>query len=377
MRFIVNSEVLLKNLQNIGGVVGSNAAFPILGNYLFILKDKQLTLVSSDTETTMMVSLELTEATEDGQIAIPAKILLETLKTFAGLPLVFQIDTETFSVEISAGEGKYKLAGEDGDAFPQHPEKGDNITGLSLSSQLLSQAIAKTIFATGNDSLRPVMSGVYVELNTDNLTFVATDAHKLVRYRRTDAKADAHASFILPKKTLMQLKNVFSSKKEDVSVSIEYNTINAFFSFENTHVICRLIEGKYPNYEAVIPKENPNKLYIDRLTLLTSLKRISIFANQSVQQARLKMKGNELIISAEDMDYSNEAKERLACNYEGEPMEIGFNAKFIIEMLSNIDTEEVCLEMSQPSRAGLLMPVGNENKAEDMLALVMPVMLNQ
>lgn len=377
MRFIVNSEVLLKNLQNIGGVVGSNAAFPILGNYLFILKDKQLTLVSSDTETTMMVSLELTEATEDGQIAIPAKILLETLKTFAGLPLVFQIDTETFSVEISAGEGKYKLAGEDGDAFPQHPEKGDNITGLSLSSQLLSQAIAKTIFATGNDSLRPVMSGVYVELNTDNLTFVATDAHKLVRYRRTDAKADAHASFILPKKTLMQLKNVFSSKKEDVSVSIEYNTINAFFSFENTHVICRLIEGKYPNYEAVIPKENPNKLYIDRLTLLTSLKRISIFANQSVQQARLKIKGNELIISAEDMDYSNEAKERLACNYEGEPMEIGFNAKFIIEMLSNIDTEEVCLEMSQPSRAGLLMPVGNENKAEDMLALVMPVMLNQ
>ncbi|MEG2336797.1 MAG: DNA polymerase III subunit beta [Bacteroidales bacterium] len=376
MRFIVNSQVLLKNLQSIGGIVGGNATLPILNNYLFDLKDKQLTLVASDTETSMMVSLELTEANEDGSIAIPAKILLDTLKTFADLPLVFQIDTETFSIEISAGDGKYRLAGEDANAFPQHPDKGDEITSLSLSSQLLSQAISKTIYATGLDNFRPVMSGVYVELSTENLTFVATDAHKLVRYRRTDAHADAYANFILPKKTLIQLKNIFSSRKDEIDVKIEYNKINAFFSFENMHVVCRLIEGKYPNYEAVIPQDNPNKLYIDRVTLLNSLRRVSIFANQAIPQAKFKMQASELLISAQDIDYASEAKERLACNYEGEPMEMGFNAKYIIEMLSSIETEEICLEMSQPSRAGILMPVGNENKDENMLALVMPVMLN-
>jgi DNA polymerase-3 subunit beta len=240
---------------------------------------------------------------------------------------------------------------------------------------MLAQAVNKTLFATGNDELRLVLSGVFCELSPDEITFVATDAHKLVRYRRSDAKSQDSANFILPKKPLNLLKNILSS--QDVPVVIEYNKTNAFFSFNNIHLICRLIDGKYPNYEAVIPKENPNKLTIDRHALLTSIKRVSIFANQSTHQIRFKVSGKELVLSAEDIDFSNEAKERLTCSYEGDDLEIGFNSKFLLEMLSNIETDEVRLEMSAPNRAGILYPVNSENKAEDILMLVMPVMLNK
>jgi DNA polymerase-3 subunit beta len=277
-------------------------------------------------------------------------------------------------IEISAGEGKYKLSGHKSDEYPRTPFLEDT-TAITFDSGLMAYAVNKTLFATGNDELRLVLSGVFCELTPDDVTFVATDAHKLVRYRRTDVRSAESASFILPKKPMNLLKNTLSGL--DTPVTIEYNKTNAFFSFSNIHLICRLIDGKYPNYDAVIPKENPNHLTIDRHALLTSIRRVSIFANQSTHQIRFRVSGQELVLSAEDIDFSNEAKERLSCSYEGEDMEIGFNSKFLLEMLNNIDTDEIKLEMSAPNRAGILLPVNQGNKDEDILMLVMPVMLNK
>jgi len=374
MKFIISSSLLLKNLQSILGVINANNTLPILDDFLFELKEDALVITSSDLETTMSVKVTPDMAEEPGSIAIPAKILVETLKTFADIPVSFTINPSTQMVEISAGEGKYKLSGHRSDEYPRTPSLEDT-TNIALDSVMLAQAINKTIFATGNDELRLVLSGVFCELSPEDVTFVATDAHKLVRYKRTDAHSTDSASFILPKKPLNLLKNVLSG--QEVPVTIEYNRTNAFFSFNNIHLICRLIDGKYPNYDAVIPKQNPNKLTIDRHALLNSIKRVSIFANQSTHQIRFKISGKELVLSAEDIDFSNEAKERLTCSYEGDDLEIGFNSKFLFEMLSNIDTNEVRLEMSAPNRAGILIPVGNENESEDILMLVMPVMLNK
>ncbi|MEI7895789.1 MAG: DNA polymerase III subunit beta [bacterium] len=374
MKFIISSTLLLKNLQAILGVINTNNTLPILDDFLFELKEDSLTVTSSDLETTMRVTIRPDMSEETGTIAIPAKILVETLKTFADIPVAFSINTESLMIEISAGEGKYKLSGHKSDEYPRTPSLEDT-TAITFDSRLMSQAINKTLFATGNDELRLVLSGVFCELSPDDVTFVATDAHKLVRYKRTDLKTADSASFILPKKPLNLLKNILAS--QEFQVTIEYNKTNAFFSFSNIHLICRLIDGKYPNYDAVIPKENPNKLTIDRHALLTTIRRVSIFANQSTHQIRFKVSGQELILSAEDIDFSNEAKERLNCSYDGEDMEIGFNSKFLLEMLNNIETEEISLEMSAPNRAGILTPLNNQNKDEDILMLVMPVMLNK
>lgn len=373
MKFIISSQVLLKQLQAIAGVLSSNNSLPILDNFLFELEDEVLTLSASDMETRMIAKINVSMAEENGTVAIPAKILLDTLKTFSDTPITFTIDHENFGVEISAGEGKYRLAGYDGNEFPKVPPI-ESIASIELSSELLSTAIAKTLFATGNDELRPMMNGIFCQLSPENVTFVATDAHKLVRYRRTDAHSENSAAFILPKKPLNQLKNILA--QEDAPVRVDYNQTNAYFTFKNISLICRLIEGKYPNYEAVIPLENPNKLIIERTPFLNSMRRVSIFSNQSTHQVRFKITGQQLILSAEDLDFSNDAKERIACQYEGEDMEIGFNSKYVVEMLNNIDTNEAMFEMSMPNRAGLIVPVNNENTSEDILMLVMPVMLN-
>jgi DNA polymerase III subunit beta len=374
MKFIVSSTLLLKNLQGIIGVINASNTLPILDDFLFDLDENALKITSSDLETTMSVTINLENASESGSIAIPAKILVDTLKTFADIPVSFSINEETLIIELSAGEGKYKLSGHKSEEYPHTPSL-EETTSIELSSTILGQAINKTLFATGNDELRLVLSGVFCELSPDDVTFVATDAHKLVKYRRTDAKSAESVSFILPKKPLNLLKNLLSS--QDVPVLVEYNRTNSAFSFNNINLICRLIDGKYPNYDAVIPTDNPNKLNIDRQSLLTSIRRVSIFANQSTHQIRFKLSGKELILSAEDIDFSNEAKERLTCSYEGDDLEIGFNSRFLLEMLNNIDTDEVQLEMSAPNRAGILLPVNNENKNEDILMLVMPVMLNK
>ena len=371
MRFIVSTSTLLKQLQSVSGALSNSTVLPILENFLFEIKDGNLTISATDLQTSMTTSLTV-EAKENGRIAIPSRILLDTLKSLPEQPIAFNIDDTTFAIEINAGDGKYKLSGENGEDFPKIPVV-ENASSVNLPASLFAEAINKTIFAVSNDELRPAMTGVYCQLSTSSLTFVATDAHKLVRYRRKDAKAASTASFILPKKALNLLKSALPS--EDINVSVEYNSTSAFFKFSNINLVCRLIDERYPDYEAVIPKNNPNKLTIDRQAFLSSLNRVAIYANKTTHQVRLKINGSELNISSEDIDFANEAHERLSCQYDGEDIEIGFNAKFLIEMLKNLAGEEVMLEMSTPNRAGLLLPQnGDEN--EDVLMLVMPVMLN-
>ena len=344
---------------------------PILDNFLFELEHSKLTVSASDLETTMASTLEV-ESESEGAVAIPAKLLLETLKTFPEQPLTFVIEDNN-TIEISSNHGKYALAYASADEFPKAISL-DNASTTVLSADILATAISKTIFAAGNDDLRPVMSGVFFQFSTESLTFVATDAHKLVKYSRTDVKADETAEFIMPKKPLNLLKGILAGS--DDTVSIEYNDSNAKFSFENSVLICRLIDGKYPNYEAVIPKENPNHLTISRNQFLNSVRRVSIFSNKTTHQIRLKIAGAELNISAEDIDYSNKAEERLTCDYQGDDMQIGFNSRFLSEMLSNLNADDVQLEMSMPNRAGILTPIDGLDEGETVTMLVMPVMLN-
>jgi len=372
MRFIVSTSTLLKQLQSVSGALSNSTVLPILENFLFEIKSGSLTISATDLQTSMTTVLSLNEAKDDGRIAIPSRILLDTLKSLPEQPITFSIDDTTFGIEINAGDGKYKLSGENGDDFPKIPVV-DNASSVNLPSSVLVEAINKTIFAVSNDELRPAMTGVFCQLSPQSLTFVATDAHKLVRYRRTDAKAGSATSFILPKKALNLLKSALPS--DDVNVSVEYNSTSAFFKFGNINLVCRLIDERYPDYEAVIPQNNPNRLTIDRQAFLGSLSRVAIYANKTTHQVRLKINGSELNISSEDIDFSNEAHERLTCQYEGDDMEIGFNARFLIEMLKNLSVEEVALHMSTPNRAGLLLPQGGDEN-EDVLMLVMPVMLN-
>jgi DNA polymerase-3 subunit beta len=370
MNFIVSSSQLLKQLQILGGVVNTSNTLPILDNFLFELNQDRLTITATDLETTMSTSISV-ESTNTGSMAISARLLLDILKTFPEQPLTFTADQNT--IEISANNGKYSLAYLEGDDFPKAVHLKDTSKTI-IMGDTLATAINSTLFASGNDDLRPVMSGVFFQFTSEGLTFVATDAHKLVKYTRTDLQASATAEFIMPKKALQILKGILQGSDEDIQV--EYNETNAQFSFNNTTLSCRLIEGKYPNYEAVIPKENPNVLTIQRNTLLNSLKRVSIFSNKTTHQIRLKIAGAELNISAEDNDFSNKAEERLSCSYQGDDIQIGFNSRFLIEMLNNMGAEEISLSMSLPNRAGIIAPLDNVEEGEQVTMLVMPVMLN-
>jgi DNA polymerase-3 subunit beta len=371
MKFIVSSSQLLKQLQVLGGVINSNNTLPILDNFLFELTENQLTVSASDLETTMSAVVDV-ESDSKGSIAVSARLLLDTLKTFPDQPLTFKTEGES-TIEISSDQGKYDMAFFSGEEFPKAvtlSAPGSTV----IPANILATAISKTIFAAGNDDLRPVMSGVFFQFSTESLTFVATDAHKLVKYTRTDVVANETTEFIMPKKPLNLLKGILAGSDNDVT--IEYNDANAKFTFENTVLICRLIDGKYPNYEAVIPKENPNKLTVDRASFLNSVKRVSIFSSKTTHQIRLKMAGTELNISAEDLDYSNKADERLSCDYQGDDMQIGFNSRFLSEMLNNLSSNDVLIEMSLPNRAGILTPIDGTDEGEQITMLVMPVMLN-
>ncbi|RXP52298.1 DNA polymerase III subunit beta [Lutibacter sp. HS1-25] len=371
MKFIVSSSQLLKQLQVLGGVINSSNTLPILDNFLFELNQNELKISASDLETTMSTTIDV-ESESEGSAAVSARLLLDTLKTFPNQPLTFKTE-ENNTIEISSSHGKYDMAYFNGNEFPKAVSI-ESPSSTVIPGEILATAISKTIFAAGNDDLRPVMSGVFFQFNSDSLTFVATDAHKLVKYSRTDVVSNDSAEFIMPKKPLNLLKGILGGTESDVT--IEYNNSNAKFTFDNVVLICRLIDGKYPNYEAVIPKENPNKLTVERGIFLNSVKRVSIFSSKTTHQIRLKMAGTELNISAEDIDYSNSAKERLVCEYQGDDMQIGFNSRFLTEMLSNLDSNEVLIEMSLPNRAGILTPVDGVEEGEFITMLVMPVMLN-
>lgn len=373
MKFIVQSEDLLKHLQSISGALPGSSPVPILENFLFEISPGQLKITASDLETTVSTTMEV-KSSESGLLAVPAKILLETLKTFSNIPLNFKVNKDSHQIEISSEHGKFKLNGFNGDEFPKVPVISKPNT-IEMPSDILLEAINRTVFATGNDELRPVMTGVFCQFGKEGAVFVATDAHRLVRYRRSDIRSGKESSFIMPKKPLNLLRSVLPSVK--TQVKIDYNEANAFFSFDHIHLICRLIDGRYPNYEAVIPLDNPNKMEIDRLSFLNAIRRVSIFSNKTTHQVKFRIAGSQVDISAEDVDFGNDANERLNCNYDGKDIEIAFNARFIQDMLSNLETEHVLLELSLPNRAGLLSPPKTEGDPNaDQLMLVMPVMVN-
>ena len=370
MRFSVSSSDLLKKLQVTGGAIGSNPVLPILEDFLFTIKGNQLIITATDLETAITTQMDV-EADKDGAVAVPAKILLETLKALPQQPITVDVDESNFNIEITSSYGKYKLAGENGADFPTIPE-AEGPAALSIPGHKLTQGINKTIFATSNDELRPAMTGVYFQLENNELTLVATDAHKLVKYTFKELDITSGSSFIVPKKALNLLKGIVGQSD---MIELKYNGSNVFFESEHTKLSCRLIDENYPNYRAVIPQNNPNNLNANRQDLQNSLKRIAIYANKTTNQVVLNINNNDMNISAQDLDFSNEASEQLSCSYEGDPLTIGFNAKFLIEMLGVMETDEIKMELSSPTTAGILLPA-EELEDESILMLVMPVMLS-
>ncbi len=375
MKFVVSSTELLNHITSISRVISTKSTLPILDNFLFNLEDNKLTITASDLESTLITWIELENTEGIGEIAIPAKLLIDTLKEFPEQPLTFQANTETFSIDIFSENGKYSIAGQNGEEYPEIPElnKG-NVTTVSMNHDVLMQGIVKTLFATADDELRPVMNGILVEITPEDITFVASDAHKLVRYKRADVTAEIESSFILPKKPAALIKNLLP--KEDLDVKLEFDDKNAVFNLTNYMVICRLVEGKYPSYNSVIPTNNPNKLLVDRIELYNTLRRVSVFSNQASNLVRLKIGGNQLVVSAQDVDFSISAVERINCTYEGDEMEIGFKSSFLLEILSNLSTSDIRVELADPTRAGILLPDEKENEDEDVLMLLMPMMVN-
>lgn len=372
MNFIVSSSLLYKEIQILGGVINSTNTLPILDNFLFEINNNKLTLSSSDLESTMTSEIEI-ESTSVDKIAISAKLLTDILKTFSEQPLTFS-KTDNNTIEISASNGKYSLAYLNGDEFPKQIEILD-AHETKIKGYDLGNAINSTIFASGTDDLRPVMNGVFFQFNSDSLRFVATDAHKLVKFETSEYTASEVSEFIMPKKPLQILKGILQTESSELV--IQHNESNAKFIFDKSSITCRLIDGKFPNYEAVIPKDNPNVLTIDRQLFLNSVRRVSIFSNKTTNQIRIKLAGTLLNISAEDFDFSNKADENLECQYSGDDIQIGFNSKFLIEMLNNLESDMITLSMSHPNRAGIIRPLneGSESK-ETITMLVMPVMLN-
>ena len=372
MNFIISSESLLKIIQPVIGIIVNNPALPIIENILLELNDGTLYVKATDLETTIINSTQV-ESKSNSSIAINAKLLSETLRTFPEQPLTFKTNDQNNTLEITSEQGSYTLSYTNSDEFPNTPEIGES-ESISIDSKIIESGIKNTLFATGNDELRPVMSGVYMELENNIIRLVSTDAHKLVRYENNlESETTNSTSCIIPKKPLQLIKNTINGKND--TIKIEYNNTNIIFSFQTMKIYCRLIDGNYPNYNAVIPKENAHQLDIDRNTLLNSLKRVCIFSNQTTYQVKFKITGNEIRISGEDVDFSNKAIETMKCEYAGQDIEIGFNGKFLIEILNTLETEKIHMLFSSPSKAAIIKP-NNDNKIENILMLVMPVMLN-
>jgi DNA polymerase III subunit beta len=375
MKFVVSSMELLGHLQAVSRVISNKNTLPILDNFLFSLDAGVLEVTASDLESTLITSLQLENADGSGEIAIPARILTDTLKEFPEIPLTFEIDTNSMMVVIQSESGKFTIMGQNAAEFPQVPQiKADQKQALEIDGEVLLSGINKTIFATADDELRPVMNGIFIELSGDDTTFVASDAHKLVRYKRTDVTSESEASFILPKKPASLLKNILP--REQNMVKLEFDERNAAFTLTNYKMICRLVEGNYPSYNSVIPTDNPFRMTIDRVEFYNALRRVSVFSNQASNLVKLALTGNQLTVSAQDIDFSISGIERLNCQYEGDDMDIGFKSTFLIEILANLTTPDVVVEMSDPTRAGILLPATSENENEDILMLLMPMMIN-
>ena len=372
MKFVVSSAELLSHLQAVGKVINTKNTLPILDNFLFKLEGNTLEITASDLETTLITRMNLDNVSEEGSIAIPAKLLTDYLSKFSDQPLTFEISTESCTIRVISETGDANFMGYDFEEFPQMPAlKEDMVSPMRVPADVVLQAIGKTIFATGEDDLRPVMNGILMEMTTENITFVASDSHKLVRYRRSDVKAEQEGSFILPKKPASLLRAVLAKEQGDVEIT--FDDKNALFQLSKYTMVCRLVEGRYPAYNSVIPVDNPNKLIIDRSEFLSSLRRVAMFTNQSTNLVKIELKGNQITIFGQDIDFSHTGHETLNCQYDGDQMKIGFKADFLGELLANLSSTDVCIEMSDSQRASLVLPVQSDIEGEDVLMLIMPM----
>lgn len=378
MKFTASSTELLSHLQAISRVINSKNSMQILDNFLLSLKDGVLTMTASDLETTLITSMPIQNAEGEGVVAVANKLLLDTLREFSDHPLDFEIDDTTLAMVITSSNGTYNFIGQDGELFPELPGLGEDVKELNLAAPILLDGVNKTFFCMADDELRPVMNGIYFDIKPEDVVLVATDAHKLVRfttkYNSSSVKDEETINFILPKKPANMLRSVLV--KESGDVQVRFDDKNAYFELENYTMVCRQVEGRYPNYNGVIPANNPFKVIVDRVAFLNALKRVSVFSNQASNLIKLDINENEINISAQDIDFSISAQEVIPCQYSGEPIKIGFKSVFLIEMLNNIDTTDVELELADPSKAGILLPFENESE-EDVLMLLMPMLLNE
>jgi len=374
MKFVVSSTELLARLLSVSRVISSKNTIPILDNFLFVLKDGYLSITASDLETSLKSGMAIENVIEEGEITIPAKLLVDSLKEFPDQPLEFKTNETSSIIEITWANGNSKLPCTLSDDYPNIAELSGDRTEISILSSVLLEGINRTLYATAEEELRPVMNGVFFDIENEGTTLVASDAHKLVCYTRHDIKSAQKSSFILPKKPSSILKNILS--KVDQEVTIRFDIKNAYFEFESFVLVCRLVEGNYPAYRSVIPKNNQNKLIINRQDFLNSTRRVAVCSNQASSQVKLKLSYNQLVISAQDLDFSISAHERLSCQYEGDSMEIGFKSTFLIEILNNLPYTDISLELADPTRAALILPSGQTDPNEDILALIMPMMVS-
>jgi DNA polymerase-3 subunit beta len=372
MQIIISCQSLLKTVKSLSTIINPNSPVPILECILIKAEKNSLYLLASDMDTSVYTIIPA-EVKESCSLAVPAKTLQEILSNIPEQPLHILFDEEKLLCKIKTENGDYTISCQNPQDFPS-PSQVNAQNQAIIKSDILLHCIEKTIFAASNDDIRQTMNGVYFSFNENEAVFVATDAHKLVKVTRKDVRNEIQGSIILPKKPLNTLKNMLSGI--DDAVQISFSEKHAEFSFSGSKIICKLIEGKYPNYEAVIPKNNPKILKIDKANLLGALKRIHVFTNKVTHLVRFKISGSQLEIRAEDSDYANEGHEILTCTYNGDDIEIGFNSKYLIELINNIDSEEAIIEMSSPARAGIVLPGTNSHPSEEMLMLVMPIMLN-
>lgn len=373
MKFIASSSALLSHLQAISRVINAKNTLPILDCFLLKIEGLKLTATGSDTETTLVTNLDLIESDGDGSFAIPSKTLLDSLRELSEQPLTINIDENSLEVTIFYQNGKYKFVAQNGDEFPKLKDLKENNSNLLIPASALLNGINSTVFASADDELRPVMNGVVLDITTEDVTFVASDAHKLVRLRNTSVHGEQKSMLIIPKKPAGLLRAILP--KETGNVIISFDDSNVVFKLSNYMIFCRLVEGRFPNYNAVIPQNNPYKVLVDRISFLNSLKRVAIFANQSSSLVKMVISNNKIELTTQDIDFSTSAEETIACQYEGDSINIGFKAQFIIEIVSNLNTQEIVLELADPSRAGLFLPLQNETN-EDLLMLLMPMLLN-
>ena len=372
MKFIVSSTGLYSHLQAISRVINSKNSLPILDCFLMELVDGTLSITASDSETTLTTSLEVHESSSNGRFAVSSKTILDALKEIPEQPLTFEVN-EMMELLVRYQNGKYSFMAQNADEYPQPTELGSNAVYVNIESQVLLNGITRALFATADDELRPVMNGIYFDITTEDVTFVASDGHKLVRNKTYKAKGDEKAAFILPKKPAGLLKNLLPKEAGDAQIG--FDDRNAKFTLENYTMTCRLIEGRYPNYNSVIPQNNPHRATIDRAAFVSGLKRVSVFSNAASSLIKLRLGMNSLQISGQDIDFSTSAEETMMCQYEGSPMSIGFKSTFLIDILNNISSQEVVLVLADPSRAGVIVPV-EQDAEEDLLMLLMPMMLN-